>query len=210
MRWQHPSLGLLPPAEFITLAEESNLIAPLGQWVLGEAIRVAAHARHTQASPPRIWVNLSVHQLQDDGFFATVQQLLQCHQLPGTALGLEITESVLARDLGRTRDTLKALRALGISVAIDDFGTGYSSLTYLAQFPVDAVKIDRSFICGLDHHSTRRESFAIIAAVVGLAHALNLDVIAEGIETISQQQALHGLGCHYGQGFLLGRPAPQL
>jgi len=122
-------------------------------------------------------------------------------------LGLEITESVLMRDFDASRQTLLDLKAMDVSLAIDDFGTGYSSLSYLARFPVDIVKIDRYFTSGLDDPDRRRESFAIVNAVIGLAHALGLRVVAEGIETASQAQTLHGLGCDHGQGYFFGRPA---
>ncbi len=208
VRWQHPDRGLLYPGDFIALAEESDLILELGTWVLENAIAAAAVLRQSSTAPPVMWVNLSVSQLQDATFPAIVERSLRDHGLPGSALGLEITESMLINDLAHTTTVLQNFRDLGISSAIDDFGTGYSSLSYLARFPVDTVKIDRSFIAGLESQDTRRESYAIINAVVGLARAMKLDLIAEGIETPGQAAALHGLGCDYGQGFLIGRPAP--
>lgn len=208
VRWQHPDRGLLPPGDFIALAEESDLILELGTWVLNEAVAAAAALRRKSSAPPIMWVNLSAFQLQDATLPQLIGQALRDHDVPGSALGLEITESVLINDLAHTTTILRALRELGISSAIDDFGTGYSSLSYLARFPVDTVKIDRTFIAGLESQDTRRESYAIINAVIGLARAMKLDLIAEGIETQAQAAALHGLGCDYGQGFLLGRPAP--
>ena len=157
-----------------------------------------------------MWVNLSPHQLHNPDFATHVQRKLLQYQLPGEALGLEITENVLMNDVTTVRDTLDTLRANRVEIAIDDFGTGYSSLSYLAQFPVDTVKIDRSFIAGLDQDTTRRESFAIVGAIIGLAHALGLTVIAEGIETLNQANAMHGLGCDNGQGFLYGHPTPEI
>ncbi|WP_051427705.1 EAL domain-containing protein [Arthrobacter sp. H20] len=209
VRWQHPSRGLLMPGDFIDLAEETGLIIDLGAWVLGEALREVGRRHATGATPPVVWVNVSAYELRSPDFAATVQRALDEHQVPGSALGLEITESVLMVNLDRARATLIKLRATGVNLAIDDFGTGYSSLSYLAQFPVDTVKIDGSFTAGLDDNARRRESFAVVNAVVGLAHALKLRVVAEGIETASQAQSLHGLGCDFGQGYLLGRPSEQ-
>jgi diguanylate cyclase (GGDEF)-like protein/PAS domain S-box-containing protein len=207
VRWQHSQKGLMAPAEFIGVAEDTGLISALGDWVLNEALQEVARRR--LASPDLVmWVNLSAHQIQDPALVDTVARALRKYGLPGAALGLEITESVLMRDFDASRQTLLALKAMDVSLAIDDFGTGYSSLSYLARFPVDIVKIDRYFTSGLDDPERRRESFAIISAVIGLAHALGLRVVAEGIETSSQAQTLHGLGCDHGQGFFFGRPAP--
>jgi EAL domain-containing protein (putative c-di-GMP-specific phosphodiesterase class I) len=139
---------------------------------------------------------------------STVEETLLVGGLPGSALGLEITGSVLMTDLTRVHLTLTCLRALGVPVAIDDFGTGYSSLSYTTQFPITTVKIDGSFTAGLGDPGRRRESFAVVTAVIGLAHALHLRVIAEGIEKSTQAQILHGLGYGHGQGYLFGRPAP--
>jgi diguanylate cyclase (GGDEF)-like protein/PAS domain S-box-containing protein len=207
VRWQHPQNGLMAPAEFIGVAEDSGLISALGDWVLNEALQEVARRRVT-APDLVMWVNLSAHQIQDPSLVGTVERALQKYGLPGAALGLEITESVLMRDFDASRQTLLALKAMDVSLAIDDFGTGYSSLSYLARFPVDIVKIDRYFTSGLDDPDRRRESFAIVSAVIGLAHALGLRVVAEGIETSSQAQTLHGLGCDHGQGYYFGRPAP--
>ncbi|MHA7277200.1 sensor domain-containing protein [Arthrobacter sp. Hz1] len=209
VRWQHPVRGLLMPAEFIDLAEETGLINDLGAWVLEEALREVGRRRATGVDCPVVWVNVSAFELRSPDFAATVRRALDAHHLPGSALGLEITESVLMVNLDRARTTLTQLRATGVHLAIDDFGTGYSSLSYLAQFPVDTVKIDGSFTAGLDDNARRRESFAVVNAVIGLAHALKLRVVAEGIETTSQAQSLHGLGCDFGQGYLLGRPTEQ-
>lgn len=206
VRWQHPTRGLLMPGEFIDLAEETGLIIDLGAWVLEEGLREVGRRRAAGADCPVVWVNVSAFELRTPDFAATVQRALDAHQLPGSALGLEITESVLMVNLDRARTTLAQLRSTGVHLAIDDFGTGYSSLSYLAQFPVDTVKIDGSFTAGLDDNARRRESFAVVNAVIGLAHALKLRVVAEGIETTTQAQSLHGLGCDFGQGYLLGRP----
>ncbi|MHA7154037.1 sensor domain-containing protein [Arthrobacter sp. TMN-50] len=209
VRWQHPVRGLLMPGEFIDLAEETGLIIDLGAWVLEEALREVGRRRASGVDCPVIWVNVSAFELRSPDFAATIQRALDAHHLPGSALGLEITESVLMVNFDRARTTLDQMRAMGVHLAIDDFGTGYSSLSYLAQFPVDTVKIDGSFTAGLDDNARRRESFAVVNAVIGLANALKLRVVAEGIETTSQAQALHGLGCDFGQGYLLGRASEQ-
>ena len=208
VRWEHPVQGLLLPVEFIHVAEESGLIITLGGWVLDEAVREARRRRERALDSPVVWVNLSARQLQDPLFVTGVAQRLRDSGLAGGGLGLEITESALMREVDGAREALLQLRALGVALAIDDFGTGYSSLSYLARFPVDTIKVDQSFVAGLDRDETRRESFAVVSAVVGLAHALRLRVVAEGIETESQAQALHGLGCDTGQGYLFGRPSP--
>ena len=207
VRWEHPTHGLLAPAEFVPLAERIGLIHALGDWVIVEAVQQAAR---WQRSPdqPTLWVNLSAHQLGDEGLPERVAGLLADAGVPASSLGFEITESVLMDEQDGSRRTLQALSELGVSLALDDFGTGYSSLSYLARFPIDTVKIDRSFVVGLDDDASRRESFAVVNAVVGLSHALRLRVVGEGVETLSQAQALHGLGCDVGQGYLLGRPAP--
>jgi diguanylate cyclase (GGDEF)-like protein/PAS domain S-box-containing protein len=206
VRWLHPDRGLLSPGDFISLAEDTGLISQLGAWVLDEALGEAAFRRARTPQPSIMWVNLSAHQIQDPRLVQDVRIALAKHGLPGAALGLEITESVLMRDFQAARHTLLELREMGIALAIDDFGTGYSSLSYLARFPVDTIKIDMYFTSGLDDDDRRRESFAIVNAVVGIAHALDLRVVAEGVETITQAQILHGLGCDLGQGYLLGRP----
>ena len=206
VRWQHPTLGLLTALEFVPLAEECGLIRPLGDWALVEAVRQAARWQ-AAGTPAVIWVNLSAHQLGDTGLCQRVSEVLAAEAVDPSLIGFEITESILMDEVDGSGQTLHGLRGLGVALALDDFGTGYSSLSYLARFPLDIVKIDRSFVSGLDQDATRRESFAVVSAVVGLAHALRLRVVGEGVETDSQAQALHGLGCETGQGYLLGRPA---
>jgi diguanylate cyclase (GGDEF)-like protein/PAS domain S-box-containing protein len=209
VRWQHPVRGLLPPGDFIALAESTGLIDQLGDWVIEEALQEIVRRRGvTGSATPVMWINVSVHQLQSPTFAPRLSHLLRQYGVAGEAVGLEVTESVLMTEADDAREQLDRLKALGVGLAIDDFGTGYSSLSYLARFPVDIVKIDGGFTARLDDPATRRESFALINAVVGLAQALRLQVIAEGIETVSQAQALHGLGCDFGQGYLLGRPSP--
>ncbi len=221
VRWQHPQLGLLMPGDFIEVAEGAGLMRELGRWVLREAVaKAGADHRSRRGLPtdarvqgnlpeppvPVMWVNVSASELDDPTFTATVEKVLLDEGLPGGAIGLEITESVLMSDVNRVNLVLTQLRAIGIQLAIDDFGTGYSSLSYIARLPVTTVKIDGSFIAGLDDPDRRRESFAVVTAVIGLAHALRLTVIAEGIETTTQALILYGLGCDQGQGYLYGRP----
>lgn len=204
VRWQHPTRGMLHPGSFIALAEErTDLIVPLGRGVLERACRAAA-AWPTDR-PFTVSVNLSARQVHEPGLVATVSEVLRATGLPASMLTLEITESVLVEDPERAAATLSALKGLGVSLALDDFGTGFSSLSYLAAFPVDGLKVDKSFIDPLvgpddgDHG-------AVVAAIVDMAHRLDLEVTAEGVEHRSQTERLLALGCTRAQGFLLGRP----
>ncbi len=205
MRWEHPERGGISPAEFIPLAEESGLILPLGRWVLGEACRQLAEWRAAGRDQLRVTVNLSARQFSDPDLIDVVAEALARACLPADALWLEITESVLMEEVEATADTLYALKRLGVHLAVDDFGTGYSSLSYLKRFPVDMLKIDRSFIKGL---GTDPEDGAIVLAIFSLARALRLGVVAEGVEHFHQLEALHRLECDAVQGFLLARPGP--
>lgn len=206
VRWEHPELGLLLPNEFVGLAEEAGLMRDLGRRVLGAVLAEAAQRGDGTAEPMVTWVNASASELDDPDFAAGVEKALADHGMPGQVLGIEITESVLMTNLSQAHQNLMRLRALGVQLAIDDFGTGYSSLSYIGQFPVDTIKIDSSFVAGLDSPMRRRESFAVVTAVISLAHSLGLRVIAEGIETRTQALILHGLGCDQGQGYLYGKP----
>ncbi len=206
-RWEHPERGLLGPGEFIEMAEESGLIVPLGAQVFDEACRQVSAWRKATGSglPHSISVNLSAEQLSDPGLVGMVRSTLERHELSTDAvdLELEITESALARDPEAVSATLAELKSLGLSLALDDFGTGHSSLTYLRQFPIDTLKIDRSFVMGMLDNA---EDAAIVRSVVSLGHALNLSVVAEGVEQQGQLDELRALGCDLAQGFLLGRP----
>ena len=205
VRWEHPERGMVQPAEFISLAEESGLILPLGRWVLGEACRQLAAWRSAGRTGLRVTVNLSARQFSDPDLIAVVAEALARAGLPADALWLEITESVLMEEVEATAETLRALKRLGVHLSVDDFGTGYSSLSYLKRFPVDLLKIDRSFVDGL---GTDPDDGAIVLAIVSLAKALRLSVVAEGVEHPWQLEALRGLGCNAVQGYLLGRPGP--
>jgi EAL domain-containing protein (putative c-di-GMP-specific phosphodiesterase class I) len=196
VRWQHPERGFIGPGEFIPLAEETGLIVPLGRWVLREACRQATQ----WAGAPYLSVNVAGAQLEQPGFLAEVESALSDGGLLPERLVLEVTESSLVDDLEAER--LQALRRLGVRLAIDDFGTGYSSLSYLRKFPMDVLKIDRSF--------TRDacEDSALLHAIVAMGESLGLVLVPEGIEEPEQADALRALGCRLGQGYLFGRPVP--
>jgi diguanylate cyclase (GGDEF)-like protein len=201
LRWQHPTRGLIPPDQFIPLAEETGLIIPMGRWVLNEACRegVMLQNRFARDEPLAISVNLSVRQLQSDSIVSDVRRALETSGLPATSLVLEITESVMMADTEFAVQRLSDLKSLGVRLAMDDFGTGYSSLSYLSRFPVDILKMDRSFVGA-------GENVALQSAIIALGASLDLDVVAEGIELPEQEQSLHDLGCEIGQGFLFARP----
>ncbi|HEV7662291.1 MAG TPA: EAL domain-containing protein, partial [Chloroflexota bacterium] len=206
VRWQHPERGLVQPMSFIPVAEETGLIVAIGQWVLEESCRQAAEWRsRLGAFAPTVAVNLSARQLQRPELLFDVRQALRTAQLEPSSLKLELTESVIMQDAEATDTTLHALKALGIGLAIDDFGTGYSSLAYLKRFPVDTLKIDRSFVDGL---GTDPQDTAIVQSIVALAQALGLSVTGEGVETTGQRDGLKSLGCDRAQGFLFARPCP--
>ena len=203
LRWRHPQRGLVAPAEFIPLAEETRLILPLGEWVLREACRQAAEWRRGPQPHLRVAVNLSTVQFQQPDLIGQVCSALQDSGLAADALELEVTESLLMVDANEAIRTLGALQSMGVTLAIDDFGTGYSSLAYLKQFPVSRLKIDRSFVRDINED---RDDAAICSAVIGLAASLNLEVVAEGVETLEQLERLRQSACHLAQGYLLGRP----
>ncbi len=207
VRWHHPERGLVPPAEFIPLAEQTGLITGIGNWVLQRALEQAAQwstARWNRTGL-LVWVNLSARQLGDADLVDQVASSLREHSVAPRQLGLEITETALLDDAEVAVAALTALHQLGVRLAVDDFGTGYSSLSYLKRLPVDAVKIDRSFIDGLAHGG---DDSAIVAAVTGMARALRLTTIAEGVEEVGQLQAARRLGCDLAQGYLFSSPQP--
>jgi diguanylate cyclase (GGDEF)-like protein/PAS domain S-box-containing protein len=201
LRWKHPTRGNIPPLQFIPLAEETGLIIPIGRWVLEAACRegVIIRKRFPRDKPLTISVNLSVRQLQSDSIVADVREALEKSGLPASALVLEITESVMMADTELAVSRLSDLKKLGVRLAMDDFGTGYSSLSYLGRFPVDILKMDRSFLAAGENDS-------LTAAVIALGASLALDVVAEGIEYAEQESSLRQLGCGLGQGFLFARP----
>ena len=201
-RWQHPQRGLVRPAEFIQLAEETGIILKIGEWVLAEACRWSTFIGAERGL--QIAVNLSARQFNDPQLPKVVARALKETGLPPRLLELEITESTAMQQTDVTLRTLRRLKALGVSIAIDDFGTGYSSLSYLRRFPVDKVKIDRSFVAEVPEN---RDQGAIVSAIVALAHALQIRVVAEGVETEAQREFLRSCGCDFIQGYLVGKPA---
>ena len=204
LRWNHPRHGLVSPLVFIPLAERIGLIGKLGQWVIDEACRQIAEWGR-DGLRMRVSVNLSPHQLRDKGLVDRIGQTLQEHGLDATQLLCEITETVAMEDIKAVQRTFEGLGAIGVFLSIDDFGTGYSSLRYLSQLPAQQLKIDHSFVSDLEHSANAR---AVVAAVVGLAHALGLRVVAEGVETVLQRDILLAMDCDELQGFLFARPLP--
>jgi diguanylate cyclase (GGDEF)-like protein len=205
VRWDRPGNGIVGPGEFIELTEETGLIAPLGRWVLDQATAQVAEwrERFPHAADLGVTVNVSGRQLARPEFLGEVEAALDRSGLEPGTLGLEITESVLLKDASLPRSTLEAVRALGVRVLLDDFGTGYSSLSRLKGIPVDAIKVDRSFVDGL---GAEEDDTAIVSAIVDIADSLGLGTIAEGVETPDQLEALHGLGCQGAQGYLFAEP----
>jgi diguanylate cyclase (GGDEF)-like protein/PAS domain S-box-containing protein len=207
VRWRHPRHGLIPPDRFIPLAEETGLIIPMGMWVLETACRQLRAWRTCfgSRSDVAVSVNLSARQFQHPTLVEDVRRVLDETGLEPSSLMFEITESIAMRDAAAAADILAKLKDVGVRLAIDDFGTGYSSLSYLHRFPIDVLKIDRSFISRLRNE---RHDVAIVEAVIALARGLNMEVTAEGIETNEQLTQLEQLGCHNGQGYYFGRPMP--
>jgi diguanylate cyclase (GGDEF)-like protein len=204
VRWQHPTRGLVPPMEFVPVAEETGQIGAIGAFVLTEACLEAARWA-AAGNPMTVSVNVAVGQLRDLGFVASVQAALAAANLPPARLCLEVTESTMMRASGTETKALEELRRLGVRLAIDDFGTGYSSLSYLHQLPVDELKIDRSFI---NRIAAGNRDAHLVEAIMGMAHALGLEVVAEGVETALQLEFLAELGCQQAQGYLFSPPVP--
>ncbi|WP_323028595.1 EAL domain-containing protein [Castellaniella defragrans] len=205
VRWQHPERGLIAPGAFIALAEESGLIVPLGNWVLREVGRQMRAWLDEGRAPGYVAVNLSALQLGSEGFVDSVQAVLRENGLAPGRLELEITESCLMADRSRAIATLETLRGLGVRLSIDDFGTGYSSMSYLQHLRVHRLKIDMSFVRDLE---TNPGNVSIVTAIIALGHSLELDIVAEGVETPEQLARLQRLGCDLIQGYLIGRPVP--
>jgi len=205
MRWNHPQLGLLMPDTFMGLAEKTGLIIPIGEWVLNEACRQMKRWYDAGYTDWRIAVNLSALQFSHVGLVETVTDALATHGLPANCLTLEITETTAMSDADASMTVLQKLSDMDVDLSIDDFGTGYSSLMYLKRLPANELKIDRGFVRDLEHDS---DDAAIVSAIVALGQALNLRIVAEGVETASQQSFLTRLGCDSLQGFLLGYPLP--
>lgn len=210
IRWQHPTRGSISPDEFIPIAEDTGLILDIGEWLLGEACQQLQKWQQEFASIPQIAslkmnINLASQQLQQPNFIEKLDQILQQTGLNGNSLKLEITESVLLEPQGSVQNTLQQIRNRNIKLSLDDFGTGYSSLSYLRRFPIDNLKIDRSFIEQMNFDS---ENFEIVRVIITLAKTLGMDSISEGIETYQQLEQLKALGCEFGQGYLFSPPLP--
>jgi EAL domain-containing protein (putative c-di-GMP-specific phosphodiesterase class I) len=201
VRWNHPTRGTIPPIQFIPVAEETGLIIPMGRWILETACYegVRLQERFARDEPLTMSVNLSVRQLQSETLVADVRSALSLTGLPASSLVLEITESLMLTDTDFAMQQLHDLKGLGIRLAMDDFGTGYSSLSYLSRFPVDILKMDRSFVGSEDNE-------ALTSAIIALGTSLSLEVVAEGIELAEQANSLEELGCELGQGYLFARP----
>jgi EAL domain-containing protein (putative c-di-GMP-specific phosphodiesterase class I) len=205
LRWQHPERGLVSPDEFIPVAEQSGMIIAIGEWVLREACRQFARWRRDlgDAAPRSISVNLSRNQLAQPELPRIIRGILEETGIPPQVLQLEITESAVMHDVAKGTRTLNAIRAIGVMQCLDDFGTGHSSLACLHQFPIEVLKIDRSFIANLDRG---RDFFALVQAAIQLAANLGLTVVAEGVETAGQNTALQAMGCEFGQGYYFSKP----
>jgi EAL domain-containing protein (putative c-di-GMP-specific phosphodiesterase class I) len=215
VRWEHPARGVMPPKDFITIAEDSGMIVALERWVLREACRQTRdwrdRARHDATAALTVSVNVSARHFASSTLVGDVSDALAASGLPAGALVLELTESMLVHDVRVTLSRMRELRALGVRLALDDFGTGYSSLAYLEHFPIDLLKIDRSFVAGIGRAgggTSPSLTSPLVAAVLGLGRALKMGVVAEGIETQAQLDTLVAGECQYGQGFLLSRPQP--
>jgi EAL domain-containing protein (putative c-di-GMP-specific phosphodiesterase class I) len=205
MRWRSPELGLVPPMKFIPLLEETGLILEVGTWALKCAARDHRGWVEAGLAAPRVAVNVSPIQLRQRDFVTAVEHALSGGVSP-TGIDLEITESVIMKDIEGNIEKLKVIRALGVSIAIDDFGTGYSSLAYLAKLPVETLKIDRAFIVDMTEQA---DASLLVRTMISLAHSLRLKVVAEGVETEEQAKMLRLLGCDQMQGYFFAKPMPQ-
>ena len=205
MRWNHPELGMVPPVRFIPIAEEIGLIVQLGEWVIDTTCRQLRLWREAGLAAVPVAVNLASPSFRQPDLVQRVSASLQKNGVPPGHLCIEATESILMRDADATMATLKALRALGVKLSIDDFGTGYSSLSYLRRFPIDQLKIDRSFV---NEVAINSDDAAIVAAIASLARSLSLEVVAEGIETVEQARLLLQQGCYIMQGYFFAKPVP--
>jgi EAL domain-containing protein (putative c-di-GMP-specific phosphodiesterase class I) len=205
IRWNDPQGGLVAPARFIPILEETRLIHEVGRWALRKAIEDYQRWRKAGLPAVRIAVNVSPLQLRNRSFVAEFEEILRVAPDTAAGLELEITESLIMEDVNHSIVSLRAIRALGITIAIDDFGTGFSSLSYLSKLPVDTVKIDRSFIVDM---LSGADGLTLVSVIINLAHALKLNVVAEGVETAEQLRQLQVLNCDEMQGYLFGKPVP--
>jgi len=204
LRWQHPKLGEIPPLEFIPIAERTGQIVPIGNWVIGEVCRYVRRWKQARMSTIKLAINLSCEQLRQPGYVDSVMAIVNAAGVEPDWIMFEMTETVAMRDVEMSAEVIRRFQSAGFDVAIDDFGKGYSSLAYLQQFRVKQLKIDRFFVEGLDRHG--EEGYAMVSAIISMAHALEMAVVAEGVETHSQLAQLRRLECDEVQGFLLARP----
>jgi len=205
LRWRHPKAGLIPPSDFIPLAEELGLIVPLGEWVLRQACLQGRRWREKGLPSFRVAVNVSARQFQEEDFVSSVSRVLSETGLPPDNLELELTETVVMKDVDKSSESLSRLKEMGIRLSIDDFGTGYSSMNYLNRFRLDTLKIDRSFLKGIPKDA---DHVAIANAIIAMAKGLNLAVVAEGVETTEQLEFLREMKCGGMQGYLVSPPVP--
>ncbi|AXI03013.1 putative bifunctional diguanylate cyclase/phosphodiesterase [Aquirhabdus parva] len=205
VRWNHPTKGLIAPIQFIGLAEEMGIISALGEFVLDQSCAQIKKWQESGFDSLTVSVNVSAQQLQRGNFIATIDRILKKHQIDPSLLELEITETLLMDEPEKVRGILQEIKTRNISIALDDFGTGYSSLSYLGLYPIDVIKVDRSFVM---HMTSNHEQRAIVRAILAMSHSLNMKVVAEGVETIEQAQLLRAEGCDLLQGFLLSKPLP--
>ncbi len=205
MRWTHPDRGVISPAQFIPLAEETGLIVPIGRWVLEEACAQNMKWQRSGLHPVSMAVNLSPRQFVDEALLHDIDEALAASGMSPALLQLEVTETMMMRNVERAIKVLDAIQKRGIRLAIDDFGTGYSSMSLMKQFPIDTIKIDRSFVRGLPDDS---EDCAIAQAIISMGKALGMTVVAEGVETVEQETFLRNHGCDEMQGFLFSGPVP--
>lgn len=205
VRWNHPELGLISPDQFLPAAEESGLIVALDRWVMRTALGQIQQWRAQEVPAPRVSLNLTMQQIDQEGFLEFLTELIEQTGCRKDAIGFEITEGQLMTNPERTIELLRVIHELGIEIAIDDFGTGHSSLAYLKKFPVDTIKIDREFITGLPFDE---DDVSIVRTIIALARNMGIDVLAEGVETEAQFNFLLDAGCSLVQGYLLSRPQP--
>jgi len=205
IRWQHPTRGLLPPAAFLSAAEDNRLTSRLGAWVLHQACEQAQAWRGMGLPPLDMAVNVSAIDFRQHDFVDNLAAILKQTGLPPAWLELEITENVLMQNVDDTVQILQTIKAMGVRLALDDFGTGYSSLSYLRRFPIDVLKIDQSFVRGLNENN---QDAQLISAIIGMGKSLELNIIAEGVETVEQLNFLKSQQCEEGQGFLFSKAVP--
>jgi len=205
LRWQHPEQGVISPVEFIPILEENRMILEVGDWIFSEVCEALGRWQKAGLEVVPVSVNVSMHQFKQPGFVDRLQQILQQHDIDASLIDIEITESCLMDDGQENIAILTQIKSIGMAISIDDFGTGYSSLSYLKRFPIDTLKIDRSFITDV-HNRRKSDNASIVTAIMALSHSLHLDVVAEGVETAHELAFLHALGCRTIQGFLFSKP----